>query len=800
MRFLRHLRGLSSKIYVAFLITAAVPVLVAGLVGIYSSVEALKRETLHHLDREVSGRAGSLGRFFDQLTSELLFLMATPVVGDLTNSLSRPRGGEFPVLRERVERLYASFARTYPYIYQVRIIGMDGVEVVRVDRRDGRVHVVPVSDLQDKSGRYYVQEGLELEPGQVYVSALDLNVEHGGVEKPERPVIRFATPLADRAGVKRGLLVINLHADFMLRQIQEMAGRPGGVAYLFDRSGFFISRSSDAAGGDQGLRMQSAEVLAAAFTRPLLTTILQGGHGATVLGDRIVAYAPITIGRTLAERSDSSMEWVVASAYPRALLFDAVFNLYLLYGVLALCLVATAVAGFLLSRRLLGPLSQLSRETEEVAQGNFSRRVEIRGRDEIADLGARFNAMAARLEQSYRKLEEQKGRLEVEVQARTAQFARERENLAAVIESTADGIVAVDGEGRIALANRAAARLFGAPEGSLVDTQVRALWPGWDDYRAAARGDSKTSRRYELRRDDRTLAINAATVVSDGQRDGAILVARDVSEDRRLQEARRELDRQMFQMEKMTTMGELAMGLAHEIGNPLAGMKAVVQMLEEEERLAPHVRGYLGRIHGEVDRLSSFLRTFHGFAAPQETHPVRCDLMDVLEDVLLWTRKEARSRSVAIVYAACCREMPALWADPRQLKQVLLNLVINAVQAMPDGGRVEIGMCARAADLAADVPHMRFCVIDTGPGIPADVLPRIFDPFYTTRADGSGLGLAVVKKIAVQHGADIYVHSEPGKGTRFELVWPIALPDPSDAAPTLRRIAVSACPAEAIHA
>jgi signal transduction histidine kinase len=228
----------------------------------------------------------------------------------------------------------------------------------------------------------------------------------------------------------------------------------------------------------------------------------------------------------------------------------------------------------------------------------------------------------------------------------------------------------------------------------------------------------------------------------------------------------------MFQMEKMTALGELAMGLAHEIGNPLAGMKAVVQMLEEEPH-APQVREYLARVHAEIDRLSGFLRTFHGFAAPQETHPVACKLNDVLEDVLLWTRKEARARKVTINGAACWHEVPALYADPAQLKQVLLNLVINAVQAMPDGGAIDIGMCAREADLHAAVPRLRFCVRDNGPGIAPEVLPKIFDPFFTTRADGSGLGLAVVKKIALQHGADIQVHSEPGKGTRFELVWPV---------------------------
>jgi signal transduction histidine kinase len=658
----QRLRGLSTRIYVAFLLAAVVPVMVAGWMGIYYSFEALKRETLQHLDHEVSGRAASLGRFFDQVTSELLLLTSLPVVLDVADALANPGPIGAPV-RERVERAFAAFARAYPYMYQVRFLGREGREIVRVDRQGDRPHVVPLEALQDKADRYYVHETLALQPGQVYVSPLDLNIEHGKIEQPERPVVRFATPMPDRKGRTMGMLIINLHADFMLDQIQEMAGMRGGMAYLFDRAGFFVSRSADEHRPAASLRMRSVEELTPRFPRPLLATIVGGGHGTGMASDWIVAYAPIAVGRALAERSDSSMEWAIASAFPRARLFDAVFNLYLLYAVLGLALLATAVGGFLLSRHLLRPLSLLAAETEEIARGNFAHRVEIRGSDEIADLGTRFNAMAAKLEQSYRSLEAQKARLEDEVRGRTAQLERE-------------------------------------------------------------------------------------------------------------QEARRELDRQMFQTEKMTAMGELAMGLAHEIGNPLAGMKAVVQMLEEE-KLDPQTRGYLARVHGEIDRLAAFLRTFQGFAAPQETHPDRCRLRAALDDVLLWTRKEARARGIRIDYASCCKEVPDVWADPAQLKQVLLNLVINAIQAMPAGGTIEIGMCTRDADLKGDVPRMRFCVSDTGPGIPPDVLPRIFDPFFTTRTEGSGLGLAVARKIAMQHGADIEVHSEPGKGTRFEFAWPI---------------------------
>ena len=798
MRILRHFRGLAAKTYAAFLIAAAAPVTAAGLIGIYYSLDALKQETLRHLDHEVTSRATGIARLLDQVTREIIYLASSPLLHDLANNLAGG-GGVAPAARQRLERDYATFARSYHHAYQVRVLDESGMEVVRVDRRDDRIYVVPEHELQNKAGRYYFNEGFSHEPGQVYVSRLDLNIEHGKVEIPERPVIRFATPIADRKGHKRGLLVINVHAEVILEQIQEMAGVRGGIAYLFDHSGFYLSRGAREAGSGT-LTMESAEALVPLLSRPLLARILQGTHGAEVIGDWIVAFAPIVVGTTLSERTDSAMDWAVASTYPRARLFEAVFNLYLLYGVLGLCLTATALGGYALSRHLLRPLTLLKNETEEIARGNFSNRVEIRGGDEITELGARFNSMAAQLERFYQGLADQKERLEAEVGARTAALERERRNLAMVIESTADGILALGPDGAIELANSAAERLLGGGA-ALVGRRFSEFWEAWGAFAAGAGARLRGAQPLEFVHAGHTLSASVAAVAPRGSPEGFIVVVRDVSEERRLQEHRRELDRHMFQMEKMTTMGELAMGLAHEIGNPLAGMKAVVQMLLEQDTLPADQRSALERIHGEVNRLAEFLRTFHGFAAPQEMHPVACRLESALEDVLLWTRKEATSRGVVIRYAPCGERVPALWADPGQLKQVLLNLVINAVQAMPEGGRIEIGMCAgigHSEDLEGELPRMRVCVRDTGPGIEPEVLPRIFEPFFTTRRLGSGLGLAVVKKIAVMHGADIYVKSKPGKGTTFELVWPIA---PLDARELrqLREAAGTTRLAEAAH-
>lgn len=776
--FFGRFRGLASKLHAAFLLTAIIPAMVAGLVGIYYSLEALKKETLQHLDQEVAGRARSMAHFFDQLTSELLYLSRSSTLYELVN-ISRAVT-ERP-LREKLKNDFAAFAKTYPYIYQIRFIGVDGKESVRVDRNDAGLVFVKEADLQMKQDRYYFQEAISLEPGQVYVSPLDLNVERGQVEVPERPVIRFATPIIDRRGRKQGVLIINLHAAYLLDQIEHLAGGRGGISYLFDRSGFFLSRTAGAPQTSSGeaspaiipdFRMESVETLAGHLPRDLLTRVLQGQKGTEVVGEWIAAFAPIVPGSTLADRSENIQSWAVGLIYPRARLLEALFNLYLLYGILALSLVASAAAGYTLSRHFLRPLEALSKETEALARGDLAHRVSIRGNDEIADLGQRFNTMAANLEQSYQVLENRKGELEREVLARTADLERERARLAAVIDNTADGILAVASGGRIELANIAATHMLEYERATLIGGDLDKLCPEWPPLLMNGRAE-----RHDIAVGERLLSANVAPILEAGEPARYVLVLRDVSEERHLQDHRRELDRQMFQMEKMTTLGEVAMGLAHEIGNPLAGMKAVSQLLLDESVSEEH-RRYLNRLVSEIDRLNAFLRTFHGFAAPQEMHPVACDIGQALDDVLLWTRKQARSHQVDIVYAPCAATVPKLWADPGQLKQVLLNLVINAIHAMPEGGRVEIGMCAGCGlqNMASDTtpPRMRFCVRDNGSGIPAEILPRIFDPFFTTRAEGSGVGLAVVKKIVAQHGAEIRVDTSESTGTVFELDWPIA--------------------------
>lgn len=366
------LGGLSRRIYAAFLVAAVIPTALAGAIGVYLSLDALKNETRRNLHHEVAVRAQGIGRFFGQLSSELLYLASARGPMDV---LAASTAGSLQAATALLERDYAALARLYPHIYQIRLIGLDGKERVRVDRRPQGVYVVPRQELQHKGDRYYFRDAMAVEIGQIYESPLDLNVEFGQTEKPERPVIRVATPVAGPDGGKTGILVVNLHADILLAQIQEMADARRGTAYLLDNQAHYVSRSVGGAVG--AFKREPVENLGLVFPPNIAQELIDGASSPHRGGGWIVAHAPIDYAPQV-KTGNATQKWRIALAFPERELFLAVVNLYLLYAVLATALMVTAVGGYLLSRRMLRPLEELSRETEAIASGDFTRRVSIK--------------------------------------------------------------------------------------------------------------------------------------------------------------------------------------------------------------------------------------------------------------------------------------------------------------------------------------------------------------------------------------------------------------------------------------
>ncbi len=231
------------------------------------------------------------------------------------------------------------------------------------------------------------------------------------------------------------------------------------------------------------------------------------------------------------------------------------------------------------------------------------------------------------------------------------------------------------------------------------------------------------------------------------------------------------LSRRARQTDHLVELAGLTGGLAHEIKNPLSAVKLNLKLLSEDfpgvdEDARRRNANRLGRIQGEVQRLHDILDEFLRYAGNIELHPVEIDLRQVVEELVDFFRPQAESSHVVLRSQA--PDTPVLCrVDPVQFKQAVLNLMLNADQAMSDGG--ELLLKLRSGDGRAVLE-----VIDTGPGMPPEVQGKVFDAYYSTRPGGSGLGLPTTQRIIRQHEGRIVVDSEPGRGTRFAIELPTA--------------------------
>ena len=227
--------------------------------------------------------------------------------------------------------------------------------------------------------------------------------------------------------------------------------------------------------------------------------------------------------------------------------------------------------------------------------------------------------------------------------------------------------------------------------------------------------------------------------------------------------AKRELhdahEKQIQQASRLASVGQLAAGLAHEIRNPLAGIGSAVEVLAENRD--SHDREIIQEIQLQVKRLNTTLSDLLNFARPREPEITPCDLAGLARPMLALIRSDAHKHRIQIV-AELPADLPAINADATQIQQAILNLLLNAVQAMPDGGTLTV----RAA---ADASRVRLTIQDTGGGIPAEIREKIFAPFFTTKHRGTGLGLAITRTILENHHGTIRVDSQAGCGAVFTL-------------------------------
>ncbi|WP_339221483.1 ATP-binding protein [Paenibacillus sp. FSL H8-0332] len=472
-----------------------------------------------------------------------------------------------------------------------------------------------------------------------------------------------------------------------------------------------------------------------------------------VMGKRVLkSFIPIERPEAADYVISVVMDYQAISSVIREQLFNNITTSVLL-------LIIFLLASYVLAGVVTRPIQDILAKVNDVAKGKFEPPLTVSSRDELGQLAQRINAMTSHLLQHTNRL------------GQTLEENRAvKEHLESVINGTSDAIHTVDMEGRIISTNRAFEDLYGwGADDALVKPPylVPATVQQQESIRLQQLKDGVSLPPVEtvrLKRDGSLVEVSVSSSVirdEEGQPQSVVHVSRDMTERNRIEELLR-------RSEKLTTVGQLAAGVAHEIRNPLTTLRGFLQLQQEKKVLVPL---HIDLMLSELDRINMIVSEFLILAKPQAVHFQQRDLRHIVGDVI--SLLDSQAHLFGIEFATHFLGVPAMvHCEENQLKQVFINVIKNAIEAMPDGGTITLEHHQQDDSVV-------IVITDEGGGVPEEMLPKLGEPFFTNKESGTGLGLMVSQRIIQAHKGSLEIRSEYGRGAQVI----IKLPEAKEPAP-----------------
>lgn len=351
-------------------------------------------------------------------------------------------------------------------------------------------------------------------------------------------------------------------------------------------------------------------------------------------------------------------------------------------------------------------------------------------------------------------------------------LARERGLLEMIFDTVDEGVIVIDDAGTVEYANRAGMRLIGLRAN---DSASGVLWKLVPDLARTLDFSREDGLAPNIARDveifypeHRWLRLQLSRLALSDFSDAParyVVILRDITADR-------ESTEEMLESERVNSIFTLAASVAHEIGNPLNSMKIHLELIRRKlekisapEKTAATVKNSVGVCLEEISRLDEILKNFLGAIRPQKPVLVKTNLLQIVAAVLAVQKAELENRGIHCSMTQACKEIPVVLGDESSLKQLVFNVTKNAMEAMHDGGSIEI-------TAGSDDESVFLRVKDSGCGIARDDISKIYEPFFTTKSGGHGLGMMIVMRIMREHGGTVGIDSTPGAGTTVTLRFP----------------------------
>lgn len=421
--------------------------------------------------------------------------------------------------------------------------------------------------------------------------------------------------------------------------------------------------------------------------------------------------------------------------------------------IVLLALVISTVVAAVVSRATLAPLSDISAQLDRISAGQYDAPTGeakgFAGGDELGQVSRKITQVGQQL----------RGVHEI--------FSTLRENMDSVMAGLEDGLLLFTRDARAVMVSPAAEKFLGAPAGHFLGRRVNEIFPIGHPLHEVlhVEGDelSEIAAETDLNtvNGTRRVSVSVQSIQEDGERMGALVTLRDL-------DSIESINTQLQVSERLAALGRITAGVAHEVKNPLNSMRLWLENLKESLPAEPDSGSQqaVQVLDKEIDRLDAVVKRFLDFTRPMEVRLEATQLADVLKEVIEIAKPQLQKTKIHVAQLLPI-DVPEVYVDRALLKQAVLNLVLNAVEAMPAGGQLRLILSRRGE-------NAEITVGDTGRGIPLENRQKIFQLFFTTRPGGSGIGLASTFRIVQLHNGSIDFTSEVGRGTTFRIELPLA--------------------------
>lgn len=506
-----------------------------------------------------------------------------------------------------------------------------------------------------------------------------------------------------------------------------------------------IDSDSDAAPGGTVQPNLFADVLERIRRDPAILVVRRDiQHNGTRLGSVEVGLSSARVGHRVAER--------IANQDRELIRIALITGSEILLSLIVLILLIQ----WAFSRQVVKPIQALGEDMARVRSGDFNVRVEITRDDEIGWLAAHFNTMAADLRSHLQEIDAQRNT-----------YKETCDYLVNILDNSADMIATTALDGSVVEFNTAAERILGYRREEIVGQSSGLLYcdPAERDrlFEIARRGESLANTDIRLLRRDGSV-IDVELTLSPlrnnaGEVIGTICIGRDVTHAKAMRQ-------QLIQAEKMASVGQVAAWITHQIRNSLGSILMATLDLIPAGQVSPSASNAHRELTTSIKKLDRMVTDLLEYSRTLTLHPISMNLNAALNDLLNALAGDIRDRGIRID-RVLAPELPAIRMDVFKVEQALGNILRNAVQAMPEGGTLRVQTRCGPGDRQVTV-----IVEDSGVGICAEDIPKVFLPFFTTKTGGTGLGLAMALRIVEAHGGRIGVTSSAGHGTTFTITLP----------------------------